>query len=529
MAGGYGRGQTILHEVKRPRRFCAAMKRFIFVCISLLYHLAAAAQPAASRPNVLFIASDDMRPQLGCYGDSTVKSPNLDALAKRGMVFQRSYVQQALCSPSRISMLSGRYPATTQIFEIGRPLRATMPDITTLPQHFKNNGYHTRSFGKIYHVGIDDDASWSEPPWHSKKPRVSAATQEAVKQWIEAAKAKGVTPPQKGKGSRSSAVPAFESVECGDDDLLDGDTAANAVAQLREHAKHPTQPFFLAVGFANPHVPWISPKKYWDLYDPAKLPLASNEYLPKDAPAFAATSGADFFWYRDVPQVPGASLPESFKRQCLQGYLAAISYVDAQVGRLLAALDDTGLAKNTIVVFWTDHGYYMGEHTWWGAKHNNYEGATRNALIIAQPGMKHAGEKTESLAQSVDLAPTLTELCGLPVNSGFQGRSLKPVLDDPSAQVNDAAFSWYPKSGWLGVAMRTDKWRYVEWTKPGEEPQRELYNMAQDPQNNRNLAGGPEHAQTITTLSKRLREKFPVQVFVPVPGGEKKMKKKRRP
>lgn len=480
---------------------------------------------AADRPNVLFIASDDMRPQLGCYGDTTVKSPNLDALAKRGMVFQRSYVQQALCSPSRIAMLSGRYPATTQIFEIGRTLRTTMPDITTLPQHFKNNGYHTRSLGKIYHVGIDDEASWSVPAWHSQKPRVSPATQESVRKFFADAKAKGITPPKKGKGSRNSAVPAFESIECGDDDLLDGDTAVNAVAQLKEHAKNPARPFFLAVGFSNPHVPWISPKKYWDLYDPAKFTLASNEYLPEDAPDFAATSGADFFGYRDVPQVSGDKLPEEFKRRCLHGYYAAISYVDAQVGRLLAALDETGLAKNTIVVFWTDHGYYMGEHTWWGAKHNNYEGATRNALIIATPGQKTAGQSTESLAQSVDLAPTLTGLCGLPAHTGFQGRSLKPVLDDPNAKVNDAAFSWYPKgAGYLGVAMRTDKWRYVEWTKPGAGTQRELYNMVNDPQNNQNVAGRLEHAQVIESLSKRLREKFPTQEFVPPP--EKKGRRK---
>lgn len=479
---------------------------------------------AAERPNVLFIASDDMRPQLGCYGDATVKSPNLDALAKRGMVFQRSYVQQALCSPSRISMLSGRYPATTGIFEIGRTLRTTMPDITTMPQHFKNNGYHTRSLGKIYHVGIDDDASWTIPAWHSKKPRTSEATQQVVAKFLADAKASGTTLPQKGKGSRTSAVPAFEAVDCGDDDLLDGDCATNAIAQLRDHAKTPDKPFFLAVGFANPHVPWISPKKYWDLYDRAKLPLATNEFLPKGAPAFAATSGQDFRWYANVPQ---GDLPEPFKRECLHGYFAAISYVDAQVGRLLAALDETGLAKNTIIVFWSDHGYYMGEHTWWGAKHNNYEGATRNCLIVSQPGMKHAGEKTNALAQSVDLAPTLTDLCGLPANEGFQGRSLKPVLENPAATVNDAAFSWYPKEGWLGTAMRTDKWRFVEWTKPGQEPVRELYNQVNDPQNNLNVADKPEHAQVIESLSKRLREKFPVQEFKEPPAAVKKGRKNR--
>jgi iduronate 2-sulfatase len=486
----------------------------------------AATASAAEKPNVLFVASDDMRPQLGCYGDPTVKSPHLDALAKRGMVFRRSFVQQALCSPSRISMLSGRYPATTGIFEIGRTLRATMPDITTLPQHFKNHGYHTRSLGKVYHVGIDDDASWTIPAWHSKQPRTSAATQAAVAKFIAEAKAEGRMLPDKGQGSRMSAVPAFEAVDCDDDDLLDGDTAKNAIDQLREYAKNPQQPFFLAVGFANPHVPWIAPKKYFDLYDPAKLPLAKNEFLPQGAPAFAATSGQDFRWYAGVPQ---GELPDPYKRQCLQGYLAAISYVDALVGRLMAALDETGLAKNTVVVFWSDHGYYMGEHTWWGAKHNNYEGATRNCLIIATPNQKTAGQPTDALAQAVDLAPTLTELCGLPENAGFQGRSLKRVLDDPQAKVNDAAFSWYPKSGYLGIAMRTDNWRFVEWTKRGEQTVWELYDSIRDPQNDVNLAARAENRELLTALSTQLRERFPVQEFRPPPAASGKKSPKKQP
>ncbi|MGN6545812.1 MAG: sulfatase [Aureliella sp.] len=504
------------------------MKRVVMIASLLLLAAIASGAGAAEKLNVLFIASDDMRPQLGCYGDPTVKSPSIDALAQRGMLFERSYVQQALCSPSRISMLGGRYPATTGIFEIGRPLRATMPDITTLPQHFKNNGYHTRSLGKIYHVGIDDDASWTVPAWHSRKPRTSEQTQAAVKKYVADAKARGIEIPQKGKGGRNAAVPPFEAVDCDDDDLLDGDCATHAIEQLREHAQNPDRRFFLAVGFANPHVPWISPKKYWDLYDREKLPLAENEFLPKGSPAFAATSGSDFYWYRGVPQVSGDRLPESFKRECLHGYLAAISYVDAQVGRLLAALDETGLSKNTVVVFWSDHGYYMGEHTWWGAKHNNYEGATRNCLIVATPNQQTAGQRTQALAQAVDLAPTLTELCGLPAYDGFQGRSLKPVLDDPHKSVNEAAFSWYPKQGYLGVAMRTDQWRYVEWTKPGKPVERELFNMQLDPQNDVNVADRPENAKLIASLSERLRERFPVQEFKAPPAASNQARPKKK-
>ena len=230
-----------------------------------------AAQP---RLNVLFIASDDMRPQLGLYGDRFVKSPNLDRLAARGMAFDRAFCQQALCSPSRISLLSGRRPATTQVYTIDNNLtvRTHLPDITTLPQHFKNQGYYTRSLGKIYHVGIDDDASWTIPAWHANKlaPRLGPIGREAQAALVINSKKSKRPLPAKGQGAPGYASPAFEAVNCGDDELLDGACAREAIGQLREFAKNPSQPFFLAVGFANPHVPWVAPKKYFDLYDPVR-------------------------------------------------------------------------------------------------------------------------------------------------------------------------------------------------------------------------------------------------------------------
>ncbi|TWT84407.1 Choline-sulfatase [Planctomycetes bacterium CA13] len=480
--------------------------RWIAVVVTGL--MCGALNAANDRPNVLLICSDDMRPQLHCYGDPTVQSPNIDRLAARGTLFNRSYVQQALCSPSRISMLSGRYPTTTQILNIGPTLRSTMPDITTVPQYFKTHGYDCRSFGKVYHVGIDDDASWSVPAWHSKKPRYGAAGQRALVARRKEYAQKGITPPPKGKGAIFYAGPAFEATKLGDDELLDGDTTVHGIEQLREYAKIPEQPFFLAVGFSNPHVPWVAPKKYFDMYDCGSLSLAKNEFLPKGAPPFAATSGADFLWYGNVQSGP---LTETFKRECLQGYLAAISYVDAQVGRLLDALDNTGLAENTIVVFWTDHGYYMGEHTWWGAKHNNYEGATRNAMIIALPNQEASGQMTDALVQSVDIGPTLVDLCGLPTNANFEGRSLKPLIEDPMESVNDAAFSWYPKRGYLGVAMRSDRWRFVRWTKKGKPTQYELYDQQNDPQNDVNVFGEKQHAAEVEKLKEQLENRFPIE------------------
>lgn len=462
---------------------------------------------AAPKPNVLFIAVDDMRPQLGCYGDPVAKTPNMDRLAARGLLFNRAYCQQALCSPSRISLLSGRFPATTRILSIGPFLRETMPDIVTLPQHFKNNGYFTRSLGKVYHVGIDDPASWSVPPWHSKVPRYGPEGLAVVKQKAAALKAAGKPIPEKGPESPRFG-PAFEAPEVGDDDLLDGDTTRNAIDSLRVLAGD-REPFFLGVGFANPHVPWVAPKKYWDLYRREDIPLPDNRYVPRKAPEFAAKTGQDFMWYSNVPR--DKVITDEFGRECLHGYLAAISYVDAQVGRLLDALDKSPAAKNTVVILWSDHGYYMGEHNWWGSKHNNYEGAARAVLMVSVPGQKHPGSKTNALVNFVDIYPSLSEICGLQAAQGTEGRSFAPLLDDPKAATQDSAFSFYPMGGYLGIAMRTDRWRFVEWTKKGKEPVFELYDHETDPAENENVAGNPERAGLIQELSAKLRARFPVE------------------
>lgn len=465
--------------------------------------------PAADRPNVLFIAVDDMRPQLGCYGDPLAKTPRMDRLASRGLLFERAYCQQALCSPSRISLLSGRYPATSGIYSIGPFLRETMPDIVTLPQHFKNNGYFTRSLGKVYHVGIDDPDSWSVPPWHSKAPRNGPGGEASIKKYRAEMQATGKEIPKKGKGAANFAVPAFDNPDVGDDDLLDGDTTKNAIESLKELAAKKGEPFFLAVGYANPHVPWVAPKKYWDLYRSADIPLPDNRYVPRKAPEFAAKSGQDFMWYGNIPA--DKVITDEFGRECLHGYLAAISYVDALVGRLIDALDASPAAKNTVVILWSDHGYYMGEHNWWGSKHNNYEGATRAVLMMAAPGQKHPGSKTRSLTDFVDIFPSLAEICGLPKPVGAEGRSFAPLLQDPKAEIKDCAFSFYPMGGYLGIAMRTDRWRFVEWTKAGQEPVRELYDHETDPAENENVAGDPAHAALIKELSAKLAERFPAE------------------
>ena len=462
-----------------------------------------AAEKPAQRPNVLFIAADDLRPQLGCYGDPVVKSPNIDRLASRGMVFNRAFCQQALCSPSRISLLSGRHPWTTKIYNIGPPLRSTMPDIVTLPQLFKNHGWFTRSLGKVYHIGIDDPDSWSVPSWVSRMPRYGPEGTAKVRTAAAELRAQGIKDPDRGPQKPFYAGPAFESPDCEDGDLTDGDMTREAIEALGELARKPEQPFFLAIGFVNPHVPWVAPKKYHDLYDPADIKIPDNRYPPKDAPAYAATSGADFYWYGNVPK--DRKISDDFGRRCLHGYLAAISYVDACTGRVLDELDRLGLREDTIVVFWGDHGYYMGEHNWWGGKHNNYEGATHAPLILAVPDMKTAGRKTDAIVEFVDIYPTLAELAGLPLPNGLEGTSLVPLLDDPNAPWSKSAISEYPKGGRQGMAIRTDRYRYVEWRdKSGNLADRELYDHQTDPQENQNIASKLENEAVIDGLAAEL-------------------------
>ena len=477
---------------------------------------ALAAAHAAPKLNVLMIAIDDLRPSLGCYGDPNAKTPHMDALAGRGLLFERAYCQQALCSPSRISLLSGRRPSTSKIYTIGPTLRSAMPDITTLPQHFKNAGYFTRSLGKVYHVGIDDPASWSVPSWQSRRPRSGP---EGIRLQAERRRdyaAKKIPPPEQGEGAISYAVPAFEAPDVGDEELKDGDCAREAIAALRGFAQQPGQPFFLAVGFANPHVPWVAPKKYWDLYDPAKLAIADNRFPPRSAPAFAATSGSDFYSYANVPA--DRIISEAFGRQCLHAYLAATSYIDAQVGRLLATLDETGLARNTVVILWGDHGYYMGEHNWWGGKHNNYEGATRALLLCAVPGQHFAGTRTAAIVEFVDLYPTLVELCGLPPPNDaaqLEGTSFAPLFANPGRPWKKAAFSEYPKGGpgpdgnhvnCQGLAMRTERYRYVEWTDKatGRIVARELYDHQADARENENIIDWADRA-LVAQLAQQMR------------------------
>lgn len=461
----------------------------------------AAAQNPAAKPNVLFFAVDDLRPELGCYGHTTIRTPNLDRLARRGLTFLRAYCQQAVCSPSRSSLLTGARPDSTKVWDLVTHFRDALPNIATLPEHFKNHGYFVQGMGKLYHGGYDDPRSWSVP-WQTPAAPEYALPDTAAPPAPESGEKK-----KKKKATGQRREP-FESADVADDFYKDGKTAELAVRALREIGRKP-QPFFLAVGFSKPHLPFIAPKRYWDLYDPAKIQLAPNPDPPKDAPEYALTSFGELRNYRGIPAE--GPVPEATARRLKHGYYAAASYMDAQMGKVLDELDRLGLAKNTIVVLWGDHGWKLGEHGSW-CKHSNVENDTNAPLLMAAPGMKAAGKRTRALVEFVDIYPTLAELAGLPLPAHLEGTSFKPLLDRPERPWKPAAFSQYPRGGVMGYSMRTDRYRFTVWVKRGDRTQveaTELYDHREDPQENTNIAGRPGNAGLVRELMEQWRRGWP--------------------
>ena len=476
----------------------------------------AALAGAADRPNVLFIAVDDLRPELGAYGFNSIKSPNIDRIAKAGITFNRAYCQQAVCSPTRSSLMTGTRPDTTKVWDLETHFRTALPNVVTLGQHFKQHGYFVQGMGKIYHGGFDDPATWSVP-WQTPKAATYAlpanvalhARQNAVSEPDGPAAKKGGKR-KKAPTPRNSRGPAFEGADVPDDTFQDGKVAELAVSTLRE-LRDRKEPFFLAVGFIKPHLPFVSPKKYWDLYDPAKIQLAPNKFRPKDAPEYAVLPGGEMRAYHGIPE---GSIPDDLARQLKHGYYAAISYMDAQVGRLLDELDRLGLAKNTIVILWGDHGWKLGEHDAW-CKHSNVENDTNVPLLLSVPGMKHAGTRSNGIVEFVDIYPTLSELAGLPLPSHLEGMSFKPLLENPQRAWKQAAFSQYPRpagrsgiGALMGYSMRTERYRFTVWVARNDHSKVdaiELYDHQTDPQENTNIAQLPANAALVEKLMTQWR------------------------
>lgn len=460
---------------------------FIYVCFVLtnqkLVH--------AERPNVLFIAVDDLRVELGCYGSDYVKTPNIDKLAASGTLFEQAYCQQTVCNPSRASMLTGMRPDTLRVWDLPTHFRQNKPNAITLPQLFKRNNYHAQCIGKIFHNWRQDKwkgdpASWSVPSvlhynsHGNDKPQVD-----------------GEVPPNLASGKGG-----IECRDVPDNAYFDGRVAEAAIKTLRQVSQQ-DKPFFLAVGFWKPHTPFNAPKKYWDLYDRNKIPVPTHITPPINVPDIALTSAR----YQGKADSP-------FLREMHHGHLAAISYLDAQVGRVLDELDALDLRKKTIIVFWSDHGLHLGEHGL-TRKTTAFELDARVPLIIATPHHKPS-QRTAALVELLDLYPTLTELCGLKAPRELEGFSLTSLLKDPGSEIKQVALTQTPRPNYLrgkqpkvmGYSIRTKRFRYTEWRdfKTSDVQARELYDHEMDPLETVNVAGQTEHGKTLDRLAMQLEQ-----------------------
>jgi iduronate 2-sulfatase len=489
--------------------------KFTALGLTLLCALCASSPSAeiSPKPNVLLICVDDLKPLLGCYGDKAIKSPNIDRLAARGVVFERAYCNQAVCAPSRNSLMTGVRPTTLGIYDLGTNFRLASSNAITLSQYFMRHGYRAEALGKIFHVGHgnhEDPASWSVPHFQQKsiayvKP-ASRANQSLTREEALFANETDVAKLPRGA--------AYESADVADNAYPDGKIADEAVRRLRAAKPKPNEPFFLAVGFLKPHLPFCAPKKYWDLYDRASFTVPALRSAPEGAPRYAPSGWGELRQYSDIPD--SGSLTDDQARTMIHGYHAAVSFMDAQLGKVLDEFDRLGFASNTIVVLWGDHGWHLGDHGWW-CKHDNYEQATRIPLIVAAPGVTTPGTRaTNALVETVDIYPTLAELASLPapqVPQGIEGKSFVAALRDPKLGTKNYLYHVYPRGERIGRAVRTSRYRLVEWKVPGraaESADLELYDYETDPLETKNLAAEqPEVVSRMRAMLVKLPEAKP--------------------
>ncbi len=501
---------------------------------------------SAAPKNVLFIAIDDLKPWLGCYGNSVVKTPNIDRLAEKGTVFRRNYCQVALCGPTRLSIMTGLRPDTTQIYNMGGEIfhidtaRKRAPQLITMPEHFKKNGYTSLGFGKVLDGRNTDKGqdtqSWSDPKgvrwdWDSSlyptKPVGGGYQNPETRKILDDAIA---TMDRKGINKKSDrtaflsnvkgARPVCESMDVPDEAYAEGNVMAAPAIQAIETFGKSGKPFFLAVGFYKPHLPFVAPKKYWDLYSPEDFDLAPMQDYPAGGVAYAETDYIEARGFHPVPEK--GPIPEELQRHMMHGYAACVSYVDAQVGKLLQALDKAGLADDTVICVWGDHGFHLGDKQVWG-KHTNFEQATHAPLIIASPSIPEGRVEDEVLTEFVDVFPTLCDLVGLEKPAGLEGESLTSLMRGKRPLTNKPSVSQYMRNTDDGLVMgwtiRTPRYRYVEWRRvwsrnlkynlSGEVLGRELYDYETDPHETRNWVNDKEYKEVLADLTRQFDETLP--------------------
>ncbi|MCM8532719.1 MAG: sulfatase [Lentisphaeraceae bacterium] len=433
---------------------------------------------AQDKPNILFIAVDDLKPILGCYGDNVAITPNIDSLAKQGVTFEKAYCQWPVCGGSRASLMTGLYPESTGIMDLKTKMRDVNPNLLTLPQHFANNGYTTTGVGKIYDPRcVDNKDDLDKPSWTIPFSKLQFKN-------------------MKDKNNKRFA----DAVDCRDEEMTDGQIAEKGVALLKKLGSK-QKPFFLAVGFKKPHLPLIAPKKYWDLYKRNQFKIHKYQEKAKFATKYNWHDSNELRSYKEVPK----TFDEAFQKETMHGYYACVSYIDAQVGKLLKQLKASKLEKNTIVIFWGDHGFHLGDHGMWG-KHTNLEQASIVPLIIKVPGQKES-TLINSTAGLIDIFPTLCEAANLSIPKVVQGKSLMPIIKGTKDKVRAGIITSFKNKGALGYSFRTERYRYIEWiSNNGSLAGVDLYDYEKDPNEQENLAKKPEYKSLMKELANLLRE-----------------------
>ncbi len=541
------------------------MKKIIFskyltvIAIAILCNHASFSQEK-KKPNILFIAIDDLKPILGCYGNTIIKTPNIDRLAKMGTVFMSNYCQQAVCGPTRASIMTGKRPDYTKVWDLKTKMRDVNPDIVSLPQYLITQGYSTQGIGKVYdNRCVDkkmDAPSWSVPyynyfkteeKYYAKETGMpilgayqSPETKELAIKFTKEGQEKGLIDKELDDFVSKSIKPAVECVDVPDNAYNDGANALRALEILEKLISDP-KPFFFAVGFSKPHLPFVAPKKYWDLYKREDMPVAAFQEKSKNSVDVAYHNAGEIRAYTDIPPLLsftdqkdfGLTLPINKQQELIHGYYAAVSYTDAQVGKLLDKLDALGLTKNTIIILWGDHGWHLGDHNLW-CKHTNFEQATRTPMIIAAPGI--APSTTNAPTEFVDIFPTLCDLAGVTIPETLDGKSVMPLMTKKVKSVKEYAISQYPRSGnsteterqgyasskVMGYSLRDKRYRYTIWMNnnfrstqafnPDFIVGTELYDYEKDPNETNNVVDENEYKSVAKDLKTKMLAYLAAQV-----------------
>ena len=484
-----------------------------------------------THPNILFISIDDLRPDIGVYGNEEIITPNIDSFAGEGVTFLRTYSQAAVCAPSRASLMTGLRPDSTRVWHLGDKFRVINLGTVTMPQYFHKYGYHTVSIGKIFHNYMPDSISWDEPDlrpsrylrpdWLKRDGETFYVNEETNrKQKIKRDSLVKLRPNYYADGWNNG--PAWEMEDVHDTMYYDGAQTKLALKTLNRISKN-DQPFYMALGFFRPHLPFAAPKKYWGLYDRDSIPMASNPFVPKNSPVMSMNSmyelrGYDGFSHLKHPTIN--KIGEDTARILKHGYYASVSYVDAQIGKIIQHLKDLDIYDHTIIIIWGDHGWKLGEHNSW-CKQSNYNIDTHIPMIIYSPNQKNKGRQTFAITELVDIFPSLCELSGIEVPDYMEGTSFVPLLENPDKEWKTAAFSQFhrrpkvtpDKKRYMGYAMQTKRYHYIEWyywdnetKEKGEYVTNELYDHEIDPEENENIAGHEKSKELIKELSDQLKK-----------------------